>query len=110
MEQIRLWNNKIKYIGTEVFNYRKLNFVHLEDNICVNKRYYGIFELKIDIKMKCKNPNEVPTTTTQNPMEVKLIELQEQITKLEKKLRESKQLQKKVIQRKKTNYNEFRFS
>ena len=55
--------------------------------------------------MKCKNPNE---------MEVKLIEMQEKITKLENELKESKlenQLRgANVIQRKKTNYNEFRFS
>ena len=124
--EIHLWGNKIKYLGAEIFNdLKKLYRVNLEGNICVNYNYYGteINQLKDDIKMKCKNPNEVPattttttrrtttmtqnpttttttqnpttTTTTQNPMAEKLIEMQEQITKLENELREAKELQRK---------------
>ena len=61
-------NWKIKHLGTEIFHdLKKLDWVNLEDNICVNNLYNGeteINELKEDIKMKCKNPNEVPATTT----------------------------------------------
>ena len=110
LEQIHLNNNRIKYLGTEIFDdLKKLNSVVLYYNICVNKRYDGatqINQLKDDIKMKCKNSNEVlatatttttttqtPTTTlttstTQNPMEVNLIEMKEQISKLAKAIQE----------------------
>ena len=68
LKVIQLYGNKIKYLGTEIFNdLKKLNFVDLRKNICVNKSYYGateIIQLNKDIKMKCKNPNEVPATTT----------------------------------------------
>ena len=68
MEEIHLWDNKIKYLGTEMFNdLKKLNWVVLYDNICINEFYKGkteIIQLKDDIKMKCKNPNENPATTT----------------------------------------------
>ena len=107
LNSIHLEYNKIKYLGAEIFNnLKELYFVGLDDNICVSKNYYGateINQLKDDIKMKCKNPNEVPamattttrrtTTTTQNPMEVKLIEMQEKNRKLEEELREAKEQQ-----------------
>ena len=136
---INLYKNRIKYLGTEILNdLKKLNSVDLRYNICVSKYYNGITkitkkkkkiydQLKEDIKINCTKPNEVPattttttqtptttttttqtpttTSTTQNPMEVKLIELQEHIRKLENQLKGAN-----VIQRKKTNYNEFRFS
>ena len=118
LEIINLQHNKIKYLATEIFNdLKKLNFVDLDDNICVDKRYFGtteIIQLKKDIIMNCTNPNEFPATTTysttQNPMEVKIIEMQEQIRKLEKEFREAKKLQqmidseaKKVSNRQKLN-------
>ena len=102
LEQIYLYENKIKYLGTEIFNHlEKLNYVDLGNNICVNKIYDGateINQLREDIKMKCKNSNEVSattttTTTTQNPMAEKL--MLEKITKLEKELREAKELLQK---------------
>ena len=75
LEVIHLQFNKIKYLGTRIFHdLKKLDSVSLYDNICVNKEYNGateINQLKEDIKMKCKNPNEVPpttTTTTETPM------------------------------------------
>ena len=92
LEEILLWDNKIKILGTEIFQgLKKIKSVHLRWNICVNKEYKGateINQLKNDIKMKCKNPSEVPatTTTTQNPMVEKII-------KLEQELRESKEQQ-----------------
>ena len=104
LEQIDLQYNNIKYLGTGMFNsLTKLNEVYLMNNICLNENYNGatnISQLKEDIEMYCKNPNEILTTTTttsttQNPMEVKSIEMQEKITKLEKELREAKELQQK---------------
>ena len=53
--EIYLFQNKIKYLGTEIFNdLKKLNYVDLGDNICINKKYDGateIIQLKNDIKM-----------------------------------------------------------
>ena len=68
LETIFLSDNNIKYLGTEIFNsLEKLDWVCLYGNICVNKNYRGkteINQLKKDIKMKCKNPNEFPATTS----------------------------------------------
>ena len=103
LEEIHLDGNKIKYLGSEIFNnLKKLDFVDLEDNICVNKIYRRtteITQLKDDIKIKCRNPNENPaatitSTTTQNPMEEILIEMQEKTTKIEEEFRKAKELQK----------------
>ena len=67
MERIELDSNKIKYLGTDIFTVlKKLNFVYLRSNNCVDKQYDGseaINQLKNDIKMICKNTNEVPATT-----------------------------------------------
>ena len=61
MKQIDLYGNKIKYLGTEIFNnLKKLDYVDLRNNICVNKKYDGateINQLKNDIKMNCDVPN-----------------------------------------------------
>ena len=117
MEEIHLNGNRIKYLGTEIFkSLNKLHYVDLGWNICVDTNYNGttqINQLKNDIKMRCKNPNEVPattttitrrtttttqtpttTTTTQNPMEEILIEMQEKTTKIEEEFRKAKELQK----------------
>ena len=102
LEKIHLNDNRIKYLGTKIFNgLKKLNYVDLEGNICVDDEYKGtteITQLKGDIKIKCRNPNENPatttttttsttkapttTSTTQNSME-------EKITKLKNELREA---------------------
>ena len=72
----------------------KLKIVDLRWNICVNKLYNEsteIIQLKKDIKMKCKNPNEVPamtttttqtpaTTTAQNPMNADFIEFKKSLS------------------------------
>ena len=73
LEEIYLNHNRIKYLGTEIFNdLKKLNWVDLERNICVDKYYIGatqIHQLKEDIKMNCENPaTTTSTSTTQNPM------------------------------------------
>ena len=91
LERIYLQFNKIKYLGTEIFHdLKKLNFVGLYGNICVDGNYDGttkINQLKDDIKMKCKNPNEVPaattrttTTTTQTPMNADVIEFKKSLS------------------------------
>lgn len=62
LEAIQIKNNKVNYIGTEVFNgLTKLNFVDISQNTCLNKDYNGtkaIIQLKEDIKLKCKDPNQ----------------------------------------------------
>ena len=102
LEDVLLDNNKIKFLGTGFFNgLVRLNYVGLRSNICISDEFYGatqIIQLKKDIRTNCKNPNEcsamtTTTTATQNTIEVKL--LQEQITKLEKELREAKELLQK---------------
>ena len=45
----------------------KLNVVAIEQNTCSNEWYKGATELaqmKVDIKLNCTKPNEIPTTTT----------------------------------------------
>ena len=84
LQQIYLSNNKIKYLGTEIFHeLTNLNRVHLKNNICVNKVYNGktkVIQLKEDMRMKCKNLNEVPAmiTATQIPMNADVIEFKNQ--------------------------------
>ena len=70
LKSIGLDNNKIKFLGSGLFDtLTKLYHVNLEVNICVSKDYDGataITQMKEDIKLYCKNPNEVPASTTLN--------------------------------------------
>ena len=60
LEHINLNNNKIKYSGSGVFDQlKKLNKVYLRSNICVNKDFSDINQLKEDIKLECNNPNDL---------------------------------------------------
>ena len=63
LEIIYLWNNKLKFIGSTLFDgLTKLDYVDLERNVCINEIYSGsteITQLKEDIKLKCFNPNEI---------------------------------------------------
>ena len=63
MKEIYLNHNKIKYLGTELFHgLKKLDWVDLERNICVNHYYIGatkINQLKDDIKLNCTKSNAI---------------------------------------------------
>ncbi|CAO1294435.1 unnamed protein product, partial [Diamesa serratosioi] len=117
LEKIYLYQNKIKFIGSTLFDeLPKLYFVDLEKNICIDKEYSGstaIIQLKNDIKSQCQNPNELqptttpisteaPTTTTENPLELENdlikelnINLEKENAELKEKLSESKSAQEK---------------
>ena len=53
----------MKFIGSTLFDsLTKLDYVDLEDNVCINKIYSGstqITQPKEDIKAQCFNPNEI---------------------------------------------------
>ena len=63
LEVIGLHQNKLKFIGSNLFNgLTKLNHVDLEKNVCIYKIYSGstaITQMKKDIETQCFNPNEI---------------------------------------------------
>ena len=71
LEIILFSNNKIKFIGSTVFDeLYKLDQIKIEGNICLSKKYNQIKEineLKTDIDLKCKSPNDA--------IELKLMEI-----------------------------------
>ena len=106
LEKIHLYGNKIKYLGTEIFNdLQKLDFVNLGNNICVNKLYNGTTEInkmKHDIKMNCDIPIDaidfklnVIMKQQLNAMDVQQKDRVE-IEKLRKELIEAKDAEQKV--------------
>lgn len=100
LEEIYMANNQIKYIGPNSLNrLAKLNDGYFVDNIYVDKKYQGskeINQLKKDIKTNCYllKPTKVPltttTTTTENPMKNERIQMQVKVINLEKELSDLK--------------------
>ncbi|CAO1381762.1 unnamed protein product [Diamesa serratosioi] len=84
LERIQLYGNKIKYIGAGLLSeLTKLNFVDLDNNICISKLFTGateLIQLRREIKVKCRSPNEIPKITQD------LNEMHEDIIKLENEL------------------------
>lgn len=75
LDDIWIHFNTIKFIESGVFDrLLKLNYVNLDGNVCLSKRYFraSFDKLEADIRTNCTNSNEVsaPTTTrTQHSME-----------------------------------------
>ena len=63
LETIKFYYNKLKFIGSTLFDgLTKLNLVYLNKNVCINKYYTkstAITQLKEDIKAQCFNPTEI---------------------------------------------------
>ena len=58
-----LVDNKIKLIGSTVFDdMPELAEVSLDGNICVSKYYYYVNQLKKDVQLNCKHPEDFTCT------------------------------------------------
>ena len=85
MKFIVLDHNKIKFLGSGLFNeLPNLWSVNLNDNICVSKYFEReqIIQIEKEIILNCQKPNEIPatttTTTTQTPLNAEVMELKNQ--------------------------------
>ncbi|CAO1294257.1 unnamed protein product, partial [Diamesa serratosioi] len=88
LKYIELRINKIKFIGSSVFDgLTKLNYVNLWNNICIDYEYEestGIIELKNDLKIKYLDGNKltsIPIDTFSTLTKLKIIELSSNLIK-----------------------------
>lgn len=98
IESIHFKVNKIKYIGPEFFTYiPKLSVVNFATNECIDRNVdsdKSLVLLKREIKKKCSNKNgpiDVPTEV----FTMQLNQLRLEASKLEKKIKEQREIYKK---------------